>query len=297
MARFLPLRPGEPIGVVALSGPVDPGRLEVGLRRLATWGHPLVLAPNLDARAGYLAGGDDERLAGLTWVLERGARVLLAARGGYGVTRLLARLPWSQLAAAGACVVGYSDLTALLNPLAARGGVAQVHGPMVASGLARPRNEARLRRLLAGDLEGETLFRFAADSVARPGRADGLAWGGNLSVLEALVGTPFEPDLEGAVLLLEEVGEPLYRLDRMLTHLAASARLCGVKALISGSLRACGRSEGRSEAWRSLLLEAAPPGAPVVTGLPFGHQAANMALPIGVPVEVDTWQGQVRWRG
>lgn len=296
MSRFDALEPGEPIGVVALSGPVDPVRLERGLAGVRRWGHPLLLAPNLGARSGYLAGEDERRLEGLEWVLERGARVLLAARGGYGVSRLLGRMPWAKLSGCGASVVGYSDLTALLNPLGARNGRLQVHGPMVASGLSRPGNARRLHHLLQGKLSGEPLFRFGGEPVVRPGRATGPAWGGNLSTLQSLLGTPFEVDLRDAVLFLEEVGEPAYRLDRMLTHLASSATFAEVKALISGRLHGCGRGGDGTGWWRRLLLDVAPPGIPVVDGLPFGHVTANMALPLGVPVEVDTGTGRVTWR-
>jgi len=132
--------------------------------------------------------------------------------------------------------------------------------------------------------------------VVRSGRATGPARGGNLAVLQTLLGTPNEPDLRDAVLVLEEVGEPAYRVDRMLTHLASSATFSGVKALISGKLHACGRGGGGPGWWRRLLLEVAPPGIPVVDGLPFGHVSANMALPLGVPVEVDTGAGRVTWR-
>ncbi len=98
------------------------------------------------------------------------------------------------------------------------------------------------------------------------------------------------------MLFLEEVGEPLYRLDRLLTQFRSSARLRGVKALICGSLRACGRVAERAERWRSMVAEAAPPEAPVVVDLPFGHAARNLAFPIGGTVEVDTGAGVIRWR-
>ncbi len=172
-AKLVPLEPGEPLGVVALSGPVEQGRLAAGLDVLRSWGHPLVLAPNLGAREPYLAGNDEERLAGLEAVVDGGARVVIAARGGYGVTRLLPRLPWQRLADRKVTLVGYSDVTALLNPLASRSGVAQVHGPMVAAGLARPQNARRLRRVLAGELEGEVLLRFPPSAVVRTGAAEG----------------------------------------------------------------------------------------------------------------------------
>jgi len=287
--------PGEPVAVVALSGPVDPERLKAGLEVIRGWGNPVLEAPNLDARAGYLAGTDQQRLEGLEWALDQGVRWILAARGGYGSTRLMNDLPWSQLAESKTRLVGFSDLTAVINPLVKIGGAAQVHGPMVASGLDRPANADRLLQVLRGDLIGKTLFRFGASRIARSGAASGVAMGGNLTLLAALAGTPHALDLTGAVLFLEEVREPLYSLDRLLTQLRASASLTGVKALISGGLHGCRPAAERSERWRHLLIEAVPEDVPVVTDLPFGHGAANMAFPIGVPVEVDTSRRFVRW--
>jgi muramoyltetrapeptide carboxypeptidase len=293
---FVPLAPGEPIGVVALSGPVEsPDALAEGLRTLEGWGHRLVLAPNIRSRDHYLAGDDDARLEGLEWVLGQGARVVMAVRGGYGVTRILPALPLHRLAARGTCFVGFSDATALLNAMVAAGAAPQVHGPMVAAGLSRRPNGERLRSILEGQLTGAVLFRFTQRRVIRGGSCEGRAVGGNLSLLESLIGTPFEPDLEGAVLFLEDVGEPLYRLDRMLTHLRSSARLRDVKALICGSLRGCGPVRERTETWRRLVAEAAPADAAVVVDLPFGHSARNLAFPVGATVEVNTDAGLVSW--
>lgn len=294
-SRFVPLAPGEPIGVVALSGPVDRERLAAGLQVLEGWGHPLILAPNLEASAGYLAGDDAARRSGLESVVSRGAKLVIAARGGYGVTRLLPTLPLGELASTGVRVVGYSDVSALLNALVAAGGVPQVHGPMVAAGLTHPANERRLRSVLSGELAGGALFRFDEDRVVRPGRVVGPAIGGTLSLMAALIGTPFEPALAGSVLFVEEVGEPFYRLDRMLTQLRVSGRLRGVKALICGSLRGCGPAAERARSWRSLVAEAAPPDAAIVVDLAFGHTARNLAFPIGARVEVDTAAGVIRW--
>jgi len=294
---FQPLRPDEPIGVVALSGPVDQDVLDEGLDALRGWGHQLVLAPNLLHRTDYLAGDDDERLKGLEWVLDRGARVVIAVRGGYGVTRLLSRLPWSRLTDDGVVFVGFSDLTAVINPLVSRGGAIQIHGPMVAGGIGDPKNGGRLLSLLSGDLVGESLFRLGDRSVVVPGRARGRSMGGSLSLLCALLGTPFAADLDGCVLFLEDVNEPLYRLDRMLTHLVCSGTLQRVKALISGSLRGCRPAAGRSERWRKLVVGAAPKGVPVVVDLPFGHGSVNRAFPIGATIELDTDSGLVTWSG
>ena len=294
--EWTPLQPGEPIGVVALSGPIDAARLEAGLVALRAWGHPLIEASNLRREDGYLAGTDSERLAGVEEVLDRGARWIVAARGGYGAARLLPRLPWRRLVEAGVRFIGFSDLTAIFNPLVSKGGAAQVHGPMVAAGLAGAHNSKRLLSVLRGDMVGEVLFRFPHGSVVRGGRARGHALGGNLALLTSLLGTPWEPVFDDSVLFLEEVDEPLYRLDRMLTHLGGSGKLRNVKALIGGSLHGCRPASQRSDVWRRLLLETAPPDIPIVVGLPFGHGATNLAFPIGAPVELDTGAQRVMWR-
>ncbi len=294
-SEFAPLEPGEPIGVVALSGPVDDDKLDAGLSVLRAWGHPLVEASNLRLKDLYLAGSDQERLAGFEEVVDSGVRWIVAARGGYGSTRLLESVSFPDLRRRGVHLIGYSDLTAFLNPLALDGGAIQFHGPMVAAGLTRTHNARRLHEMLTGDLVGQILYRFPPSSVLRPGCVDGTALGGNLTLLSALVGTPWEPDFDGSVLFLEEVGEPLYKLDRMLTHLRGSGRLRNVKALIGGSLRGCRPAPERSRRWRMLLEETAPPGASIVVGLPFGHGAANLAFPIGARVELDTGAGCVVW--
>ena len=290
-----PLEAGEPIGVVALSGPADPAKLEAGLAVLRGWGHPVIEAANLRAKDGYLAGSDSERRAGLEEVLAAGVRWVIAARGGYGATRLLPSTSLKRLRNCGVSLIGYSDVTAFLNPLALNGGAVQIHGPMVAAGLVRPHNARRLRALLTGELSGDVLFRFPEGAVARSGRASGPALGGNLTLMTSLLGTPWEPDFNGCVLFLEEVGEPLYRLDRMLTHLRGSGKLRNVKALIGGTLRGCGPVAERSEGWRRMLLESAPPGCPVVVGLPFGHGATNLAFPIGATVDIDTDRRRISW--
>jgi muramoyltetrapeptide carboxypeptidase len=294
---FKPLQADEPIGVVALSGVVDERRLDRGLAVLREWGNTVVEAPNLHTSDGYLAGSDAQRLAGLEWVLDRGARFVVAARGGYGATRLLDTFPWRRMVDERITLVGFSDLSAVMNTLHSTGGAIQIHGPMVAAGLDRPPNAERLRAVLTAELRGGGLFRFSRRSVVADGQVRGPALGGNLSMLTTLLGTPYQPQLEGCVLFLEEVGEPLYRLDRMLTHLKASGTLRRVKALMSGSLRDCRPAGERALRWREMLLEVAPPGAVVVVDLPFGHAARNLAFPLGAEVEVDTTVGTVSWSG
>jgi muramoyltetrapeptide carboxypeptidase len=274
---------------------VDEQRLDEGLAVLRGWGHPIVEASNLRRRESYLAGSDDERIAGVGEVLDGGARWIIAARGGYGASRLMPSMPWRRLIEEKVSFTGFSDLTGILNHLAVRGGAVQFHGPMVAAGLSGRHNEGRLVSAMRGDLVGDVLFRFPERSVVRHGRVSGRALGGNLSLLTSLIGTLWEPDFDDSLVFIEEVGEPVYRLDRMLTHLGASGRLRNVKALIGGSLRGCRPASDRSKAWRQLLLEVAPEEAAVVVDLPFGHGATNLAFPVGTTVALDTRAQRVTW--
>ncbi len=282
--------------MMAPAGPCSPEALDAGAAWLRSRGYEVLLAPNAKSRTGYLAGGDRERSDGVAWLLDRGVHALVATRGGYGAMRLLDELPWERLAAWGGWVAGFSDVTALHAALSTRSPRATLHGPMVAS-LARDRRGAdSLEAWLSGAGKAAPL-RVRERGVLRPGVARGVTAGGTLSILAALAGTGFEPEYDGCLLFLEDVGEPLYRLDRLLTQLRLSSRLGRARAVIVGRMSRCGRGEaGWRERWRALLLEAAP-DAVVVEGLPFGHGGANVAFPLGVEAEVDTRRGVISWGG
>ena len=292
-----PLARGARVGVMALSGPPDPAALAAGLDWLRAAGFEVVPAPNLAVRSGYLAGSDRERIDGLERLLDVGVDALLAARGGYGATRLLPELPWERLAAWGGWVVGFSDLTALHAGLATRFPVATLHGPVGTTLASDAEGGDRLLAWLRGEAPA-SLFALAPEQVVRGGRARGVSAGGNLSMLVALLGTPYEPVFDGAVVFLEDVGEPLYRLDRLLTQLRLSSRLARAQAVVAGRFARCGRDEPAArERLQAMLAESVPGGAVLVEGLPFGHDGTNRPFPLGVEVEVDTAQGQITWDG
>ena len=292
-----PLREGDAVGVVALSGPVPPATVRLGFDALIRAGLRPVAAANLARRERYLAGSDAERAAGVEEVLDRGVAGILAARGGYGVMRVLDRLPWQRLAGWGGWLIGFSDLTALHAAASRRLPVATLHAPML-SGLAGGGRYGRaLRRWILAAPPQEVL-RFSPRRVVREGRARGVAAGGNLSVLSALIGTPYEPELDGAVLFLEDVNEPTYRLDRLLTHLALSSRLERVAAVVVGRMLGCGSGErGFARHWRDLLRDVAPRSAVIVEGASFGHGTVNDPFPLGAEVTVDTEAGTVTLGG
>jgi len=291
-----PVPAGGKIGVMAPAGPCPPEALAAGVEFLRGQGFEVLLAPNALSRAGYLAGSDRERLDGIVWLIDHGVHALVGARGGYGAMRLLPDLPWGRLASWQGWVVGFSDVTALHAALATRFPRATLHGPMVAS-LPRDARGAGLLVDWLGGHSPHTLFDLEEKHVLRPGVVRGVSAGGTLAVLAALAGTPFEPDYEGCVLFLEDVGEPLYRLDRLLTQLRLSSRLGRARAVVAGRLARCGRGEAKwRDRWRELLLEAAP-DAVVVEGPAFGHGGVNVPFPLGVEVEVDTIRGEIVWGG
>lgn len=285
--------PGARVGVAALSGPVDPEKLSRGLEALSALGFVPVPATNLAAETPdrLHAGSDDERLDGFhELAADPDVDAILFARGGHGLLRLLPRLDWGLLASRPRAYVGYSDVTPLLLELTRRLGLVTFHGPMVAADLARgldPDERASFLDSLAGRLPREVPLAGAA------GTAEGPLLGGCLSMLTATLGTPWAPELDGSLLFLEDVGEPLYRLDRMLTHLALSHRLSRIRGLILGQVSAVDRAADRADdpappVWveRGLAV-AGRTGLPVGWGVPAGHQAPNHTLPLGAAARLE----------
>lgn len=291
------IAPGALVGVAALSGPVRTEDLQAGVTALESFGYRVRLAPNVLSREPVLglAGDDDARLAGyLALVGDPAVEAILFARGGYGVTRLLGRLPEGLLRETAKLHCGFSDLTALSAFLRERCGLSSIHGPMVAVDLATPLDPLTAAWFPAL-LEGRAPLRLEVRSadVLVPGRAEGPLVGGNLSILAALAGTPWEYDYDGAVLFFEEVGEEAYRVDRMLGTLLSSGRLDGLAGIITGSMtRVTFGGVEDPDRVRTLLLDRlAPLGVPVAAGLPFGHAAPNVPLPVGARA---SWDGATR---
>ncbi len=302
-----PVGPGDRVGVAALSGPIDPGRLERGLAALAALGFEPVPARNLASRRGFLAGSDAERLAAFhELAADPDLAAIFFARGGHGLLRVLPAIDWELLGRRPRAYVGYSDLTPFLHEVVRRLGLVAFHGPMVAADFARglsAEDESSLLGALAGDFSNPAVGEIALGGWIRPPVPDpdggvgltGPLAGGCLSLLTAVLGTPFAPDLAGSLLFIEDVNEPPYRVDRMLTHLHLSGTLTGIQGMIVGHLDSApqdgtrsGEGTDRPVDWLAVVGEAVAGSSwPVAWGLPGGHWAPNRTLPLGLPARLD----------
>jgi muramoyltetrapeptide carboxypeptidase len=312
MGSKAPIRPprlvrGSRIALVAPAGPLlerdDLTRAEALCRAL---GYEPRLGPNTAERYGYFAGTDEQRLADLNGALrDPEVDAVWCIRGGYGTTRILDRVDLEAFARRPKPLMGYSDITAVLNAATRRTGVVTFHAPMARASM-RPFSRWHFERVLAtpepagrlGQLpEPPDVLVPRENRVAtlRGGVAEGPLIGGNLSLLQCLVGTPHLPDLEGAILFLEDVGEDLYRVDRMLAHLRMAGsleRLAGVavgrftelkRAMTDGAL-------GFDEVLATYFL---PLGIPVAHGFPVGHIDDQWTLPLGVRARLDADAGEL----
>ncbi|MET7711572.1 LD-carboxypeptidase [Streptomyces sp. NPDC005407] len=291
LTRPARLRPGAKVAVVAPSGPVPGERLDAGLEILRGWDlDPVVLPHVRDQHPGfwYLAGADRDRARDLTeaWC-DPSVSAVICARGGYGVQRMVDLLDWTAIRAAGPKVfVGYSDVTALHEAFAVRTGLATLHGPMV--GAATFLKDAPTQESLRATLfEPESVRTLGLDTARTmvPGRARGITLGGCVSLLAADLGTPHaRPSARGGLLLIEDVGEEDYRLDRILTQLLRSGWLDGVAGVALGSWAEC----GPYEQVRAVLLDRLGGlGVPVVEELRFGHSETALTMPLGVAAVLD----------
>ena len=281
---------GARVALVSPAGPLrgddDLRRAEANVRALA-W-EPVPGAHVLE-RSGYLAGNDRARLADLNAALGDDAiDAVWFARGGYGVMRLLEHVDYGSLRRRPKPLIGYSDITALHAAISTRCEVVTYHGP-TARGSLTSFSRHSLERALAGDDSCGQAER------ARPlhgGRARGRLAGGNLAILCALAGTPFEPSYEGAVLVVEDVNEPVYRVDRMLTQLLLAGRLQQCAAVVFGMFTdsrvdAPEESVGTRSLEDLLVETAARLGVPCIAGAPVGHVADQWTLPLGSSAELD----------
>ena len=298
---------GSRIALVAPAGPLleqdDITRAEALCRALD---YEPVLGAHARGHYGYFSGTDDERLADLNAAFRDPAiDAVWCLRGGYGVTRILDGVDFEALARRPRPVVGYSDITALLAGVVRRAGLVAFHAPT-----ARAEMSAYTRRhftkVLAAPNPGGPLepLPVPADVLVprtdrivtlHGGRAEGPLAGGNLTLLQCLIGTPYFPDLDGALLFLEDVNEDLYRVDRMLAHLRAVGALARLRGVLVGRFTGLKRhiDDGSLGVDQVLAYYFGPLAVPVLYGVPIGHIDEQWTLPLGVRARMDADAGTV----
>jgi len=295
------LPPGATLALIAPAAPYDAGEFQGGRQRLKSLGFRVRHADGHRRPGALVAGTVAARLEELHGAFaDPEVDGIIAIRGGYGVMQLLDRIDWDLLARNPKPLVGLSDLTPLLNAALDRAGLISLHGPMVV-GLGGRTDGASVDRLMSALTHSEPLpsMRCTGDAgpgCIQPGRAEGRLVGGNLAMVAATAGTPFQLRGRGRVVLLEEVGEPPYRIDRMLTQLRLAGLLDGCAALGFGEMVGCEPAEGVGYSLRDVVRDAvADLTVPVLWGLPFGHGTRNWTFPVGVRARVDAEEGEIRF--
>jgi muramoyltetrapeptide carboxypeptidase len=290
MAR-LPRAVREPatIGVCAPSGRVDEATLAMGMAHLRDLGHRVVVPEGTLHTWRYFAGTDDERLGGLHALLDDPTiDLVIAARGGYGITRLLPRIDWNRVAQSGKAFVGFSDFTAFNMAAFACANLVTFHGPMLSIdfGKAEPDTFMEQHFWMTLGRDAHRIDDIACEHEYGARRIDGTLWGGNLSLLAHLAGTPYFPAIDGGILYVEEIAEEPYAVERLFMQLYHSGALSRQRALVLGDFSDCVptnpiRYPYAMDEVVDTLRQLLP--FPVLTDLPFGHIARKATLPFGSP--------------
>ena len=283
-----PLAAGARVALVAPAGPLrGPAELDVAMSQARELGWVPQAAPHVLSRHGYLAGTDAERAHDLNAALrDDDVDGIWCVRGGYGAMRILSALDYDAVRRRPKPVLGYSDITALHAALAARCGVVTFHAPTARGELTAFSRSSLVRAVVERqDPCGEA----PGARVLRGGRAAGPLVGGNLALLAALAGTPFAPDYTGAILVLEDVGEATYRIDRMLRQLLLAGSLDALAGIAFGQFtEGLDAVDGVSRPLDEVLRETADAaGVPALAGIPLGHVHDQWTIPLGAHAELD----------
>jgi muramoyltetrapeptide carboxypeptidase len=293
-----PKRPSWPckVAIVSLSGAVQPDRLQAGKERLKALGCTADASEHVTRQWRYFAGTDDERLAAFNEVLAGDAEIVFFSRGGYGLSRLLHRIDWAKVAASGKMFCGFSDVTAFSLAALAQANYVTFAGPLAAVDFAqtddlpaRDFTEAQFADLLSAEKSFYTYPECTSDVAHENATINGTIWGTNLALVAHLIGTPYLPTIGDGILVLEDIGEEPYAIERMFWQLKHAGILDKQRAIILGDFADCEPAANlryrysMAEAIET-LREIAP--CPVLTGFPFGHVPKKVTLPMGARASI-----------
>ncbi len=294
------LKKGQKVGLIAPGSSIEEEALQEAIKNIKELGLQVELGTHVRARHGYIAGTDEERLNDLHMMFSRSdIDAIWCARGGYGCSRLLPKLDYELIQSNPKLLIGYSDITALLNGIFEKTGLVGIHGPVGASqqttytkahfvGVAmHPKKQFKIE-LSSENLEKED--QAFETHVIQPGKAEGMLVGGNLSLLAAMAGTGYQPAVKDRLVFIEDVGEKPYRVDRMLTQLRQAYALEEAAGLALGVFADCEADEDDASLTLKECLQdrLGDLGIPVMYGFSFGHISNQCSLPVGVRAQMDT---------
>lgn len=291
MRPYPPLAPNARVALVAPAGPLKlPADLDRAIANTRMLGWEPVVGEHVSDRHTYFAGSDEDRLADFNRALRDDTiDGVWCVRGGYGAMRLLDGVDYDALRRRPKPVIGYSDITALHCAIAVQSDLASIHGP-TARGKLTPFSERSLRA--ATGRIGNSCGDAPGARTLMNGRARGRLVGGNLALLSALHGTPYQPVYDGAILVLEDVNEAPYRIERMLLQMRLSGDLQTCAGIAFGSFSNTGEKNddalGGTRSVADILDEAARlAGVPTIAGIPLGHISDQWSIPLGMVGELD----------
>jgi len=278
------LAPGAAIAVVAPASAANPGKIRRGALALERLGFDVRVSPQAFERSGHFAGVDERRAAALRAAIRDPAiGAIIFTRGGFGAARLLPLVERDLARAEPKILVGYSDATSILTFATGKLGWVTFHGPMIASDFSKTLRPIDRASLLAA-VRGEEAKPLRLTATIRSGVAEGRTFGGCLSILVSLLGTPYAVDFADRIVFLEDVNEEPYSLDRMLTQLRQAGQLARACGIVFGEMVNCGT---RRQILEVLTDRTRDLGIPVAFGLPSGHGRGKQTLPLGVRVRLD----------
>lgn len=289
------LSQGSRVAIVSPSGPVHLEHIEHGIQTLISWGLVPVLLSPFDRFEGYLAGSDEHRRVQFQKALDGDFDAIIATRGGYGAMRILPDLDFSTFLQKPKLLCGFSDVTALLLHIAGNLGVPTLHCPVLKSFSLQHVDIPALHNTFFGSRTQDELCWNVRTVSGKGAIVEGRLFAGNLTLITSLLDSPFCPDFDGAILVVEDVGEVDYRIDRLLTSLRLSRRAQNLGALVLGDFTQCDGVYADSSQIQSLIERCAglfP--CPVAAGFPAGHAARNVPVPCGVIATLNLEDGYLQ---
>jgi len=279
------LKPGDTNGIVAPAGPFDSEKFMKGKTVLESMGFQTIFDEGIFQRHGFLAGTDIQRTDQVNRLFaDPTVQAIACARGGYGSIRILSFLDFETIQKHPKIFLGFSDISALLSVLYDQCGLVTFHGPVVTT-LAKATEKTIMAMKTALTSDAPLELTPEDGKVIKPGVCSGLVAGGNLTTLCHLVGTPYAPNFKGKILLLEDVGEMPYRIDRMLTQMKLAGCFNGIAGLILGVFEECGHLNEIVEIFNNIFENA---NIPILAGFGMGHGEHNLTIPMGLGATLDT---------